>query len=76
MRVSYLTINIKIIKFKRSNSKSMVLHLNNNNKKTILILLTQDIQLEKFVTAFFQKHGNSEIQKPTSDYVFRCRQSS
>ena len=73
MRVSYLTINIKIIKFKRSNSKSMVLHL---NKKTILMLLTQDIQLERFVTAFFQKHANSEIQKPTSDYVFRCRQSS
>ena len=53
MRVSYLTINIKIIKFKRSNSKSMVLH--SNKKKTILMLLTQDIQLEKFVTAFFLK---------------------
>ena len=74
MRVSYLTINIKIIKFKRSNSKSIVLHL--NKKKPILMLLTQDIQLEKFVTAFFKKHANSEIQKPTSDYVFRCRQSS
>ena len=31
MRVSYLTINIKIIKFKRSNSKSMVLHSNDTN---------------------------------------------
>ena len=31
MRVSYLTINIKIIKFKRSNSKSMVLHSNDSN---------------------------------------------
>ena len=40
------------------------------------MLLTQDIQLEKVVTAFFQKHANSEIQKPTNDYVFRCRQSS
>ena len=40
------------------------------------MLLTQDIQLEKFVTAFFKKHANSEIQKSTSDYVFRCRQSS
>ena len=27
------------------------------------MLLTQDIQLEKFVTAFFKKHANSEIQK-------------
>ena len=24
----------------------------------------------------FQKHANYEIQKPTDDYVFRCRQSS
>ena len=31
MRVSYLTINIKIIKFKLSNSKSMVLHSNDSN---------------------------------------------
>ena len=40
------------------------------------MLLTQDIQLEKFVTAFFKKHANSEIQKPTSDYDFRCHRSS
>ena len=26
------------------------------------MLLTPDIQLKKFVTAFFQKHANSEIQ--------------
>ena len=27
------------------------------------MLLTPDIQLKRFVTAFFQKHANSEIQK-------------
>ena len=59
MRVSYLTINIKIIKFKRSNSKSMVLH--SKKKKTILMLLTQEIQLEKVCYCVFFK--NTRILK-------------
>ena len=46
----------------------------------VFVLLNNDI-FETFATRVcvycaFHKHANSEVQKPTGDCVFRCRQSS
>ena len=34
------------------------------------------INLDHKCYCAFHKHANSEVQKPTDDCVFRCRQSS
>ena len=41
------------------------------------LILLMDSSGEKKCTYYgaFHKHANSEVQKPTDDCVFRCRQS-
>ena len=52
-------------------------------KKKYCIVFTSSIEMAHEINinskenyCAFHKHANSEVQKPTNDCVFRCRQSS
>ena len=55
----------------------MVMYANEFETKERRKLTKLKINCRNFIIyCTFQKHANSEVQKPTDSYVFRCCQSS
>ena len=56
---------------------SVVLHESDTSAVSFMtLILDNSVATVMRCYRAFHKHANSEVQKPTDDCVFRCRQSS